>query len=620
MKQLKFILIILFSLQLSVVFSQNKKNALTPPPSVMNPPPQAHFSWSNACLGDTTCFVNQSILANTYTWTVFGDSVNLFGTHFKHVLKKSYNDSIFCYYFDQPGNYSVELFCYDNHVDSITQTISIDTITKVSFYYFGCRDVFVNQSTCASSFLWNFGDGHTSTAVSPIYQYADTGSYNVTLIGYNGSKSDTLTQQIYIPVIGFVNPAFTHMVSHDTVFVHAVDSAYGNSFNWTWEDGTFSTGQDTFHVYKDSTANYNVTLFAVNFICGQAGSSDTVRITQQPPPVPNFSFINSCLGDTTCFINQTIGGITYTWTVNDTSSSSPPLYTSVNNSNVCYRFPSVGNYSVTLTTNNNFYTESITKLITIGTIPLAGFSFIPCSNNFVNSSVCSTYFHWDFGDNTTSSQTLPNHQYADTGYYQVILTAYNGSDSSKITQQIHVTITSSANANFTTSISNDTLRVHANYVGIPAATYNWSFGDGAHAIGKDTMHIYYDSTQFYIVKLNVTNSCGISTQSDTIKTIYYNNKPPSGLNFSNSILTIVPNPVSNNSYIDAFFNSYNDNTYLAQVYNALGQKMFEENFAFQTGINEFKISTANLSAGVYVLVLQAGNSYIRKKFYIINAQ
>ena len=366
--------------QVSYIFSQNERNALTPPPSVMNPPPQAHFSWSNGCLGDTTCFINQSILANTYTWTIAEDSATQHGGHVIKTLYKSFNDSILCYYFNKAGNYSVTLTCYDNHWDSITQIISIDTISKLSFYYVGCRDVFVNQSTCASSFLWNFGDGHTSTATSPIYEYGDTGHYNVTLIGYNGNKSDTLTKQIHISTVGFINPNFTHTILGDTVFVHAIDSAYGVTFYWTWSDGTFSSGQNTFHVFKDSTALYNINLVAIN-TCGPGFKGDTIYI-------------------------------------------------------------------------------------------------------------------------------------------------------------IHNTI-------------------------IP-------------------------------------------------------DSPPGGLDFSNSILTIVPNPIENSNYIDAFFNSYTDNVYLAQVYNALGQKMFEENFAFQAGINEFKISTANLSTGVYLLALQAGNSYIRKKFYIIN--
>src|ERR1700744_1848268 len=138
MKKTRFLFIALL-LQLSVSLSQNQKT-FQPPPSVMNPPPQAHFSWSNACFGDTTCFVNQSILANSYTWTVTADTVNPFGVHYSHIVKKAANDSIFCFYFDKIGTYSVTLNCFDNHYDSLTEVISIDTIPTVSFYFFGCRN------------------------------------------------------------------------------------------------------------------------------------------------------------------------------------------------------------------------------------------------------------------------------------------------------------------------------------------------------------------------------------------------------------------------------------------------------------------------------------------------
>ena len=605
-----FSIMLLFSA--TNIVSQNKK-FISPPP-FMNPSPQAHFSWVNDCSGDTICFYNQSILCPTYTWTVFVDTIGLFGFPHKKILQKSVNDSINCFHFNGVGTFSITLLCYDNHVDSLTQTINIDSTMALSFYYFNCRDVFINQSSCLTSFLWDFGDGHTSTLVSPIHQYADTGHYQVTLIGYNGAISDTLKQQIVIHTVGFANPAFTYTVSHDSIFVHGIDSAYGTGYDWTWADGTFSTGRDTFHVYKDSTANYFITLFVTN-PCGYNHTSDTIHITQQPPPLPAFSYINTCLGDTTCFINQTIGGITYTWTVYG-SGSSNPLFTSNSVTNICYKFPAVGNYSVTLTTTNPYYAKSATQIVTIGTIPIAGFSFIHCSNNFINSSSCATSFYWNFGDGTSSTLALPTHQYADTGSYQVTLTAINGTDSNKLTQPIYIDVVSSPNANYTYHSSNDTLWAAATYTGIPAAIYNWTFGDGGHTTGKNAMHIYADTVKTYYVKLEVNNACGAVFKTDTIKITVP--LPPPNLDFSNSILTIVPSPVSNNSYIDAFFNAYAPADYLTQIYNSIGQKMFEEYFSFESGVNEFKISSANFSSGVYILVMQAGNSYIRRKFYVIN--
>lgn len=54
----------------------------------------------------------------------------------------------------------------------------------------------LNQSQRAESYLWDFGDGITSTAIDPIHSYSDSGTYTVTLIASRCSLSDTF----FIPV------------------------------------------------------------------------------------------------------------------------------------------------------------------------------------------------------------------------------------------------------------------------------------------------------------------------------------------------------------------------------------------------------------------------------------
>ncbi|MEO1257585.1 MAG: PKD domain-containing protein [Bacteroidota bacterium] len=41
--------------------------------------------------------------------------------------------------------------------------------------------IFVNQSTSASSYYWDFGDGNSSTAEHPSHTYAAAGTYTVKL-------------------------------------------------------------------------------------------------------------------------------------------------------------------------------------------------------------------------------------------------------------------------------------------------------------------------------------------------------------------------------------------------------------------------------------------------------
>lgn len=49
-----------------------------------------------------------------------------------------------------------------------------------------------------TQYLWNFGDGNTSTQASPSHSYATSGNYNVQLIASNSCYSDTITISITV--------------------------------------------------------------------------------------------------------------------------------------------------------------------------------------------------------------------------------------------------------------------------------------------------------------------------------------------------------------------------------------------------------------------------------------
>ncbi|MGZ3866974.1 MAG: PKD domain-containing protein, partial [Bacteroidia bacterium] len=395
-KKISFLLLLAFGHAL--LFSQNEKGL---PASVQNLPPQADFSWLHACQGDSTCFINQTIRGNTYTWTVADTN-----SHHPTTLFTSNNDTGFCYLF-APGAYNITLEAYNNHLVSITKLLIIDTVTKADFSFIHCSNNFVNTSSCGSSFYWDFGDGTNSTLEVPNHPYADTGWYNVTLIAYKGAISDTLQKQIRVDVTAFASGLFSYTLSHDTVSVHALFGGAGTNYYWTWADGTYSTGRDTFHVYKDSTASYNVELYAIN-LCGPSLGIDTISILQQVPAIADFYFTGTCFGDSTCFTNLSAGGITYTWTISDGIGNA--IGTSTNDSAFCYLFTSIGSYSITLAANNGFSVTSVTKTITIDTLPKANFYFKRCSNRFFNLSTCSSSYYWDFGDGSNSTLFMPVHE------------------------------------------------------------------------------------------------------------------------------------------------------------------------------------------------------------------
>jgi len=59
------------------------------------------------------------------------------------------------------------------------------------------RDVvFENLTTNASSYAWDFGDGRTSTEISPTIIYDETGSYTVKLVAFTDDDQSDSTSQV----------------------------------------------------------------------------------------------------------------------------------------------------------------------------------------------------------------------------------------------------------------------------------------------------------------------------------------------------------------------------------------------------------------------------------------
>lgn len=61
-----------------------------------------------------------------------------------------------------------------------------------------------NATTNANSYWWQFGDGDTSTQVSPAHTYTSAGTYTITLIAANCSRNDTFTQTVVLQPSGLM--------------------------------------------------------------------------------------------------------------------------------------------------------------------------------------------------------------------------------------------------------------------------------------------------------------------------------------------------------------------------------------------------------------------------------
>ena len=172
------------------------------------PSPLIDFSFITACAGVGVPF--------TATASVTPGSIARFEWDFGDGDTTSLQAPMHRY--DTSGTYTVTLRAYSNEgcYSSISKAVTITTTPKADFNALdacvGQNVVFINKSKVSSgsmSYLWNFGDGTTSTLANPSKKYTAAGTYQVKLVVSNAqSCSDSLIKSITIhalPEISFAS-------------------------------------------------------------------------------------------------------------------------------------------------------------------------------------------------------------------------------------------------------------------------------------------------------------------------------------------------------------------------------------------------------------------------------
>jgi len=126
---------------------------------------------------------------------------------------------------------------------------------------------FTNLSSGATGYLWDFGDGNTSTSASPVHVYTTFGSYTVSLTASGPGGVDVESKAGYVTV-NAQPPSANFSLTPDEGFVplgvQFTDlSSGGPTTSWLWNfgDGNTSSAQNPTHTYL-SRGNYTVSLTA----------------------------------------------------------------------------------------------------------------------------------------------------------------------------------------------------------------------------------------------------------------------------------------------------------------------------------------------------------------------
>jgi len=127
---------------------------------------------------------------------------------------------------------------------------------------------FTDTSTgVPTSWLWNFGDGETSTEQNPVHTYKTPGTYSVALTVNNQFGSGQKVEKDYVAVGTVPVAQFAAIPSEgeSPLSVQFNDLSGGNpsAFSWDFGDGSWSTERNPTHTYT-RPGTYTVTLAVSN--------------------------------------------------------------------------------------------------------------------------------------------------------------------------------------------------------------------------------------------------------------------------------------------------------------------------------------------------------------------
>lgn len=317
---------------------------------------------------------------------------------------------------------------------------------------------FIDNSTGSpTSWLWDFGDGATSTAQNPNHKYTREGGYTVTLTVKNAIGSNTVSKHGYALVRmdngGSIFPAnFSSNVTsgiapltvlfHDTTFPD-VNGNYAYGRLWDFGDRTnygddYDENNSTYfyvtHTYK-KPGKYTVTLTSFDI----GGSSIITKynyITAKDPKVPATDFsanvTSGAVPLVVLFTDTSNGGVptSWLWDFGDGINSKRAM-------NSTHTFTNPGNYTISLTVENAEGDDSVVKpnyiVVTDPKALIANFSsnvtedYAPLAILFTDLSQNAAARSWDFNNDGIADSSDLSHVYTYTapGTYIATLTVSN---------------------------------------------------------------------------------------------------------------------------------------------------------------------------------------------------
>ena len=411
------------------------------------------------------------------------------------------------------------------------------------------------------SYLWNFGDGTTTTKTTPLqvdqiidiagHSFKTKNNYKVKLTYFNSCGNST-TDSLIFPVTDTAKPSGDFMFDNnkeyslcDPVGFLAI-GASSYKFNFGDGDSLTTTDMMIMHQFK-KTGDLTITVTFSNH-CGKTSvKSSTIHINNIMWGVPNDS-AKACPGDSALLIAS--GGSNYKFYFGDGTSSTNLIPFKEPNSGmdmviVRHPYAAIGTYKVKLTMTNLCglpFADSLQFVVgNSGIKPNADMGiFTPEQNRRVCSpislvSLGGKTYTWKFGDGDTLKTNAGSavHRYKAPGDYTIRLYATNGCGLKDSTSQMIKIDRQDMGVSDSAACSGDSILFYAN----GGTNYLLKFGDGQQSAptGKlevmgniyDIVRHAYAANGTYTTVISFTNGCALP-ETDSIIVKINGSRPVNG--------------------------------------------------------------------------------------------
>ncbi len=474
-------------------------------------PDTAAFTLSNACVGQVIPLLNTSILHNSgasFQW-IFSDGTS---STDMNPLKS----------FSAPGIYGVQLILNTdaNCSDTISSSVTIYDLPQSTFSAGNTCVLSANAPLpdiidLSFSYNWDFGDGTTSSQITPQHPYAVAGTYTISLdiSNANGCSShqEVPVTVHALPVASFNNTSVC--LGNSTPF-YSNASGSGLSYIWSFGDLNQSIAMNPTHAYG-SSGSYLVEQVVTDL----NGCSDTSMQNVVVHALPNINFGNIATCGNQYVLDALNIGSSYLWSPGNQTTQS----IQVNQS---------GTYSVTVTNQNGCSAGASTNVTLNSNVsPELGADTSICGAILLNANYPGSSYLWQDG---STSQTF---EASSQGTYWVEVTDMNGCLGSDtiVVLNILTPAVPDLGSDQIVCLTNQLITLDPGMF----TTYLWNNG-------LQTNNIQVNTSGYYFVHVTSPNGC---SGADTVF-IQFNNAPATTLanNMSGCdqlTLTAALNPTDN---------------------------------------------------------------------------